>query len=141
MEEYTNMGMIENRRKVADELLSSTSFKDSMRLFLKNIDPEAGPGFVRTIMGKDVEVPMAVMSTMPAMANCLIKIAFELVVQIRGKYPPPLLAGMMESMLQDIDGRTLACLFKEIRELSEDLAPAFSAFLQAVEVQDSKGKE
>jgi hypothetical protein len=78
---------------------------------------------------------------MPAIANCLIKIAFELVVQIRGKYPPPLLAGMMESMLQDVDSRTLSCLFKEIRDLSKDLTPAFSAFLQTVEVQDSTGKE
>jgi hypothetical protein len=141
MEESTNTGMIENRRRIADELLASTSFKDSLRLFLKNIDPEAGPGLVRTLLGKDVEVPMAVLSTLPAIANCLIKVSIELVVQVRSKYPPPLLAGMTQSLLHDVDSETLAGLIKEIRELAKDLAPAFSAFSQSVEVRTSTEKE
>ncbi|MRR36253.1 hypothetical protein EG829_16575 [bacterium] len=141
MDESQNMGMIENRRMIAEELLASTSFKDSLRLFMKNIDPESGPVLVRTLMGRDVEVPLAVMSTMPVIANCLIKIAMELVAQVRGKYPAPLLAGMAESLLQDVDRETLACLIREIRDLARDLAPAFSAFSQAVEEQSREGKE
>ena len=136
-----DQGMTENRTRMAEELLASTSFKDSLRLFMKNIDPESGPALVRTLMGSDVEVPLAVMSTMPVVANCLIKIAMELVAQVRGTYPAPLLAGMAESLLQDVDRETLAGLIREIRDLGRDLAPAFSAFSRAVEEQSREGKE
>ncbi|HOS97379.1 MAG TPA: hypothetical protein PLR71_01895 [Deltaproteobacteria bacterium] len=141
MDEAANTGLIEGRTRVAEELLASTTFKDSLRMFLRNIDPGAGPGLVRTILGKDTEVPLAVMSSLPAMANCLIGIAMELVVQVRSIYPPPLLAGMVASLLEDVDRRSLACLIHELRDLGRDLAPAFSAFAKAVEEQSLKGKE
>ncbi len=140
MDNRQDTGMLENQTKVAEELLASTSFKDSLRLFLKNIDPESGPALVRTLMGKDVEVPMAVMSAMPLIANCLIKIAMELVMQVR-KYPAPLLTGMTESLLQDVDRETLVRLIREMRELGKDMAPVFRAFSESLEEQSSKEKE
>ncbi|HHO77372.1 MAG TPA: hypothetical protein ENN05_13225 [Deltaproteobacteria bacterium] len=141
MDETSNITMIERNRRIAEELLASTTFKDSLRLFLKNIDPEAAPALVRTLMGKDVEIPMAVISTLPVITNCLIKMAMEIVIQVRGKYPAPLLSSMTESLLEDVDRETLICLIKEIRGLGNDLAPAFNAFSQAIEEQSSKGKE
>ena len=140
MDNRQDTGILENQTNVAEELLASTSFKDSLRLFLKNIDPESGPALVRTLMGKDVEVPMAVMSAMPLIANCLIKIAMELVVQVR-KYPAPMLAGMTESLLQDVDKETLALLIREVRELGKDMAPVFRAFSESLEEPSSKEKE
>jgi len=140
MDNRQDTGMLENQTRVAEELLASTSFKDSLRLFLKNLDPESGPALVRTLMGKDVEVPMAVMSAMPLIANCLIKIAMELVVQVR-KYPAPLLTGMTESLLQDVDRETLVRLIRESRELGKDMAPVFRAFSESLEEQSSKEKE
>ena len=140
MDNRQDTGILENQTNVAEELLASTSFKDSLRLFLKNIDPESGPALVRTLMGKDVEVPMAVMSAMPLIANCLIKIAMEMVVQIR-KYPAPLLTGMTQSMLQDVDRETLVQLIREIQELGKDMAPVLRAFSESLEEQSSKEKE
>ncbi len=141
MDEAANTGLIEGRTRVAEELLASASFKDSLRLFLRNIDPEAGPGLVRTILGKDPEVPLAVTGALPVIANCFIKIAAELVVQVRRTYPPPLLAGMVESLLEDVDRQTLACLIHDLRDLGSDLAPVFGAFAKAVEEQALRGKE
>ena len=140
MDDMQNTGILEKQIRVAEELLASTTFKDSLRLFLKNINPESGPVLVRTLMGRDVEVPLAVISAMPAVANCLIKIAMELVVQVR-KYPAPLLTGMTESLLEDVDKETLARLIKEIRALGRDMAPVFRAFSQSVEEQSFEEKE
>jgi hypothetical protein len=140
MDDIQNTGILEKQIRVADELLASTTFKDSLRLFLKNINPEAGPVLVRTLMGRDVEVPLAVISAVPVVANCLIQIAMELVVQVR-KYPAPMLTAMTESLLQDVDRETLARLIREIRELGKDMAPVFRAFSESLEEQSSKEKE
>lgn len=140
MDDRQETGIMEKQIRVADELLASTTFKDSLRLFLKNMDPESGPLLVRTIMGKDAEVPIAVISAMPVVANCLIQIAMELVLQVR-KYPASMLAGMTESLLQDVDKETLARLIREIRELGKDMAPVFRAFSESLEELSSKEKE
>jgi hypothetical protein len=140
MDESQNTDITEHRRRAAEELLASTPFKDSLRLFLKDIDPEAGPTLVRTLMGKDPEVPLAVMSTLPVVANCLFRTAMELVKLIR-QYPPPLLAGMIEALLQDVDRETLSCLIREGRDLGKIIAPALSKLAGAVQEQSSAGKE
>ena len=140
MDDRQETGILEKQIRVADKLLASTTFKDSLRLFLKNMDPESGPLLVRTIMGKDAEVPIAVISAMPVVANCLIQIAMELVLQVR-KYPASMLAGMTESLLQDVDKETLARLIREIRELGKDMAPVFRAFSESLEELSSKEKE
>ncbi len=141
MDERQDLGMIEGRRRVAEELLASTTFKDGLRLFLKNMDPDDGPAMVRTLMGRDVEVPLAVTSSLPVVANCLIRSAMELVRLVRSQYPAPLLAGMAEALLKDIDRETLARLIREAGELGRDLAPAFSAFADALREQPQDGKE
>ncbi len=140
MNESRNIGIVENRRRVAEELLASTSFKDSLRLFLRDIDPEFGPALVRTLMGKDVEVPLAVMSAIPSVANCLIRTAMELVKLIR-HYPTPMLTGMIETLLRDIDKDTLSSLIRESRDLLRDIAPALNDFAGTMEDQACKGKE
>ncbi len=142
MEETTNTGLIESRSRVLEELFAKTAFKDSLRLFLKSIDPDSSPQLVRTLLGTDIEVPLAVVGALPAIANCFIKAGMELVVQVRGKFPPPLLAGFVESLLQDIDKDTLARLITEIRDLGKDLEPVFLVALRAMEgksVQDKGG--
>ena len=142
MEENTNTGIIESRSKVMEELLTKTAFKDSLRLFLKNIDPEASPQLVRTLLGTDIEVPLAIVGSLPAIANGFIRAGMELVVQVRGKFPPPLLASFVESLFQDIDKETLAGLIREIKDLGKDLAPVFQAALKAIDeksVQDKEG--
>lgn len=140
MDAKERIGMMERRRLAAREVLSSTTFKDGLRLFLKDIDPGSGREFVRTLLETDAEVPMALVSTLPAVANTLIGMAMELVLQVRGRYPAPLLAGMAASLLQDVDRETLVCLIGEARKLGQDLAPALSAFARAVEEGSSAGE-
>jgi hypothetical protein len=64
----------------------------------------------------------------------------EMVVQIR-KYPAPLLTGMTQSMLQDVDRETLVRLIREVRKLGKDMAPVFRAFSESLEEPSSKEKE
>ena len=92
MEERSNMGFIETRSRIIDELLEKTAFKDSLRLFLKNIDPNSCAELVRTLLGKDIEVPLALAGALPVIANCFIKAGHELIVQVRDKFSPELLA-------------------------------------------------
>jgi hypothetical protein len=94
------------------------------------------------MLGTDIEVPLAMVGALPAIANCFIKAGMELVVQVRGKFPPPLLASFVESLFQDIDKETLAGLIKEIKDLGKDLAPVFQTALKAIDeksVQDKEG--
>jgi hypothetical protein len=127
MEKRPNMGFIETRNRIMDELLEKTAFKDSLRLFLKNIDPDSCAELVRTLLGKDIEVPLAFAGALPVIANCFIKAGHELIVQVREKFSPALLASFVESLLDEIDKDTLAHLIAESRALGNDLAPVFLA--------------
>ncbi|MGD0821711.1 MAG: hypothetical protein ABSA71_13320 [Desulfomonilia bacterium] len=141
MEENTNTGFIESKSRVLDELLAKTAFKDSLRLFLKSIDPGNSPHLVRTLLGRDIEVPLAVAGALPVLANCFIKAGHELIVQIREKFPPPLLASFVESLLDEIDKETLADLIAEARELKNDLAPLFIAVWQVIQDRAARREE
>lgn len=133
--------MTGNRGTLAEELLASTTFKDSLRMLLKHIDPESGPELVRTLLGKDPEVPMALLSVLPILANTFIRSALEFVSLLRSIYPSQLLAGMVESLLQDVDREALVSLIREARALGSELAPVLDAFARAVEDPSSTGKE
>jgi hypothetical protein len=141
MEERSNMGFIETRSRVLDELLEKTAFKDSLRLFLKNIDPNSCAELVRTLLGKDIEVPLALAGAVPVIANCLIKAGHELIVQVRDKFSPELLASFVESLLDEIDKDTLARLITESRALGSDLAPVFLAAWKVIEVKTARPGE
>lgn len=135
MNESVNTGFMERRRKVIEEALGRPSFKDSLRLFLKDIDPGAGPELVRTILGKDVEVPLAVVSSLPSLANLFIRAGLELITQVRSNYPSPMLAGMVAALLRDVDTETLAGLMAGMKELGRDLGPVWQEFEQALEAR------
>jgi hypothetical protein len=133
MEETLNTGLIESRSRVLEELFAKTAFKDSLRLFLKSIDPHGSTQLVRTVLGTDIEVPLAVAGALPAIANCFIKAGMELIVQVREKFPPEVLGGFVESLLDEIDKETLARLMAQGRALGKDLAPVFLAAWKALE--------
>jgi hypothetical protein len=141
MEERSNMGYLETRSRIMEELLEKTAFKDSLRLFLKNIDPEDTARLVRILLGTDIEVPLAVTGALPVLANSLIRAGHELVVQVRDKFSPELLAGFAESLLEEIDKETLASLINDGRALGKDLAPVFQAAWKVVEDKAFKARE
>lgn len=133
MEESPSRGFIETKAGVLGELMDKTAFKDGMRLFLKNIDPENSPMLVRTLLARDIEVPLAVVGALPALANAVVKAACELLAQVRGKFPAPLLVSFAESLLADIDKDDLARLLSELNDLARELGPAFIAAWKAVQ--------
>jgi hypothetical protein len=141
MEERSNMGFIETRSRIIDELLEKTAFKDSLRHFLKNIDPNSCAELVRTLLGKDIEVPLALAGALPVIANCFIKAGHELIVQVRDKFSPELLTSFVESLLDEIDKDTLARLIAESRALGNDLAPVFQAALNAIKDKTAQAGE
>ena len=138
MTEHTGRGVIESQSRIISELLEKTAFKEGLRLFLRNIDPENSPQLVRTILGKDVEVPLALMGALPSIANCLIRAIEELIIQVSEKFPPPLLAGFMESLLEEIDKEALARTITNAKGLAEDLAPVFQAAWKAIEERSGR---
>jgi len=138
MTEHTGRGIIESQSRIIAELLEKTSFKEGLRLFLRNIDPENSPQLVRTILGKDVEVPLALMGALPSIANCLIRAIEELIIQVSEKFPPPLLAGFMESLLEEIDKEALARTITNAKGLAEDLTPVFQAAWKAIEERSGR---
>jgi hypothetical protein len=141
MEEKSYMGYIETRSRILDELLEKTAFKDNLRLFLKNIDPNSCAQLVRTLLGKDIEVPLALTGALPVFANCFIKAGYELITQLREMFPPPLLASFVDSLLDEIDKDTLARLIAESRALGNDLAPVFLAAWKVIEHKTAQAGE
>jgi hypothetical protein len=140
MAEYEGRGIIDSQSRILGELLEKTAFKDGLRHFLRNIDPENSPNLVRTFLGKDIEVALALMSALPALANAVILALDELISQVREKFPPALLAAFVQSLLEDIDRESLARVMKEAKDLGEDLSPVFEAVWKASDEQGKEGK-
>jgi hypothetical protein len=140
MAEYEGRGIIDSQSRILGELLEKTAFKDGLRHFLRNIDPENSPNLVRTFLGKDIEVALALMRALPALANAVILALDELISQVREKFPPALLAAFVQSLLEDIDRESLARVMKEAKDLGEDLSPVFEAVWKASDEQGKEGK-
>jgi hypothetical protein len=85
-----------------------------------------------------VEVPLALMGALPSIANCLIRAIEELIIQVSEKFPPPLLAGFMESLLEEIDKEALARTITNAKGLAEDLTPVFQAAWKAIEERSGR---
>ncbi|HOO45108.1 MAG TPA: hypothetical protein PLM29_02685 [Deltaproteobacteria bacterium] len=131
-------GIIDSKRRILEEILGKTAFKDSLRHFLNNLDPENSPQLVRTIMSRDVEVPLALAAVVPVLANAVILGLDEAITQVKDKFPPALLNDFVQSLLEDIDRESLAHLMAGVKELSEQLSPVFRA---AWDAADEQGKE
>ncbi|MCK9265110.1 MAG: hypothetical protein M0R18_15075 [Deltaproteobacteria bacterium] len=123
MNSHTSRGLLDMESRVLDRLLSKTAFKDNLRALLRNIDPENSPRLVRTLLEKDPEVPLAIVCALPAIANCFIKAAEELLTRIQSQYPPALLQGFARSLLQEVDRESLARVAARVTQLGEDLSP------------------
>jgi hypothetical protein len=140
MAEYTRRGIIESQSRILEDLLEKTAFKDGLRHFLNNIDPENSPNLIRTLMGKDIEVTLALMAALPALANAIILALDELISQVREKFPPALLADFTKSLLDDIDKEALARVMTGGKELGDQLSPVFKAAGKAAHEQGKEGK-
>ena len=132
---HETRGIIDSKRRILEEILGKTAFKDSLRHFLNNLDPENSPQLVRTFMSRDVEVTLALAAALPALANAIILGLDEAISQVKDKFPPALLNDFVQSLLEDIDGESLARLMAGAKELSDQLSPVFKA------VRDAAGEQ
>ncbi len=137
-----NRGIIDAGSRVLEQVMAKPAFKDDLRALLNNIDPENSPRLIRTMLGRDIEVPLAVMSALPGIANILIRMADELIRQVYDKFPDPLLQGFAESLLAEIDHEALARTVEGMQQLGRDLTPVFQEMLKKMEtrqVRTAKG--
>lgn len=141
MAEQTGTGIIDSNNRILEEVLGKPAFKEGLRLVLMNIDPQNSPRLVRTILGTDVEVPLAIVGALPALANAVILALDELLLQVREKFPPVLLADIVESLLNEIDRETLARVMAGAKDLNELLSPVFSAAWTAAQQQQQHKEE
>jgi len=119
----TDRGLLDMKSRVLARLMADTAFKDSLRDLLMNIDPENSRKLVRTFMGRDLEVPLALVSALPAVANCLIKAADELITLIHDQFSPELLREFARSLMSGIDRESLLRASAGARRLADELSP------------------
>jgi hypothetical protein len=98
------------KSSVIKEILVTPFVKDIIRSSLKSAACEKDPPLVRTLLWEDPEVSLAVLSTLPHLANrCAGSIA-EVGREIDEKFSPHLLKSYLTAMGEDIDmNRITAC--------------------------------
>jgi len=139
MAEHEGRGIIDAQSRILEELLDKTAFKDGLRHFLRNIDPENSPKLVRAFLGKDIEVTLALVAALPELINALILALDELISQVREKFPPALLKDFVQSLLDDIDREALSRVMTGTKELGDQLTPVFREALKAAHEQTKEG--
>ncbi|MEN6473701.1 MAG: hypothetical protein ABFD81_06795 [Syntrophaceae bacterium] len=121
------------------ELINKPAFKDDLRAVLKSMDgPETGRELVRTFLWQDLEFSLGLMGGLPAIANALIRIFDEILVQMDDKFSPELLRGFIASLLDDIDTATLGQAIKRLRPILDIVSPLFGDLVKAVEKEGAK---
>jgi len=107
--------------RILRELLKKPVVKNSIRGFLNNIDPDNAPELARTIIWQDPEVILSLMGAIPSIANVIIRLLDEIIVQVVEKFPPQLLHDFLESIFQDIDREPIERIGTNLTKLFNDL--------------------
>ena len=98
------------KSSVIKEILATPFVKDLIRSSLKSAACEKDPSLVRTLLWEDPEVSLAVLSTLPHLANRFTGALAEAGREIDEKFSPHLLKGYLTAMGNDIDtDRFKAC--------------------------------
>jgi hypothetical protein len=121
------------------ELLQKPVIKDDVRAVLKSIDgPDTGRKMVQTFLWQDMEFSLGLTSGVPIIANALIRMFDEILVQLGDKFSPELLNSFISSLLDDIDTATLGQAIKRMRPILDNIAPLFIALWQEVVKEGEK---
>ncbi len=116
-------GVVDAADRILARLLESPSFKNSVRIFLNNMDPGSAGRLVRTAVWRDMEFSLSCIAASPALFNILINLADEALTQTSEKFPGDMLKGYMEDLLRDIDREALARVREKALAFYEDLSP------------------
>jgi len=118
---YRRRIMSSATNRILRELLKKPVVKNSIRGFLNNIDPDNAPELARTIIWQDPEVILSLMGAIPSIANVIIRLLDEIIVQVVEKFPPQLLHDFLESIFQDIDREPIERIGTNLTKLFNDL--------------------
>ena len=121
MEEQTTQGPIEGASRILRELLRTPRFKASVRIVLRDLDPENAALLVRTLVWEDPEFFLSLVGSTPALMNAAIIGADEVVAQL-STFPPMLLTGFIARMVAELDARALGHSVGQALVLSARLA-------------------
>lgn len=132
-------GPVEGTSRVLRELLRTPRFKASVRVILRDLDPENGALLARTLMFEDPEFFLSLVGATPALLNTAIAALSEMAAQA-ATFPPGVLTGFMAGMLEQIDarglglaaGQTLALSARLTATRDAELAKASSGFWEGV---------
>jgi hypothetical protein len=98
------------KSSVIKEILATPFIKDLIRSSLRSAAGENDPPLVRTLLWEDPEVSLAVLSTLPHLANRCIGALDEAGREIDEKFSPDLLKEYLMAVGKDIDtDRAFAC--------------------------------
>jgi hypothetical protein len=99
-------GPIEGTSRVLRELLRTPRFKASVRIIIRDMDPENAALLVRTLMFEDPEFFLSLVAMVPALVNASIAGMEEMASQA-STFPPPVLTGFMAGIVEEVDARRL----------------------------------
>lgn len=120
------------KSSVIKEILSTPFVKDLIRSSLKSAAFENDPPLVRTLLWEDPEFSLAVLSTLPHLANRCTGSLAEAGREIDEKFSPSLLKGYLTAMGNDIDtDRIVACaeIWEKIIANLWEASPEFREFI------------
>lgn len=121
-----NTQRVETAGTLLKELLESPAFKDDVRAVLSSLDgPDTGRDLVRTFLWQDLEFSLGLLSGLPVLANALIRVFDEALVQVDEKFTPELLGSFVGSLLRDIDKPALGRALRKLGPVIDNLAPHF----------------
>ncbi|HEY5493149.1 MAG TPA: hypothetical protein VIK15_01030 [Candidatus Anoxymicrobiaceae bacterium] len=121
IEEQAPKGPIEGMSRILRELLRTPRFKASVRIILRDLDPENAALLVRTLVWEDPEFFLSLVGSTPALLNAAIAGADEATAQL-ANFPPVLLTGFMAGLIEEIDARRLGHAAGQALVLSARLA-------------------
>lgn len=99
-------GVIEGTSRVLRELMRTPRFRQTLRILLRELDPENVPALVRAVREEDPELFLSLLAKAPSFANIGIEGARELLSHIAA-FPPDLLFSFLAEMADDLNGERL----------------------------------
>lgn len=88
---------------VLREILRTPLFKDILKNVLSEVDPQAGPPLVRTLILEDPEVVFSVLGAMPEIVNLAIGMFAATGEELSQTFPPRMLKALLAGTASGID--------------------------------------
>ena len=128
------------KSSVIKEILATPFVKDLIRSSLKSAACENDPPLVRTLLWEDPEVSLAVLSTLPHLANRCTGALAEAGREIDEKFSPHLLKDYLTAMGNDIDTdrlKTCVEVWEKIIFNLWEASPEFRKYVDGLSVTES----